>query len=105
MKNADTPAMPCEAEISNNNEAWAFQFDNGAKFKFPGITKREMFAMNAPDIPDWFVDEWIYNDGNYRLGGSHELVGNNRGANLDTTEMMKITKEWRYAYADLMLEE
>jgi len=70
-----------------------------------GLTKREMFAMNAPAIPDWFIDEWIYNDGNYRLGGSHELVGNNRGANLDTTEMMKITKEWRYAYADLMLED
>ena len=89
MKNADRTAMPNRSQSPDN--------------VFGGLTKREMFAMHAPSIPDWFVDEWIYNDGNYRLGGSHELVGNNRGANLDIKEMMNITKEWRYAYADTML--
>ena len=85
MKNADRTAMPNRSQSPDN--------------VFGGLTKREMFAMHAPPIPDWF-----YNDGNYRLGGSHELVGNNRGANVDIKEMMKITKEWRYTYADLMLE-
>lgn len=47
IRNADTPAMPSEAEISNSDEVWAFQVGDNSKFKFPGLTKREMFAMNA----------------------------------------------------------
>lgn len=102
MRNADMPAMPQSA----TDEGYGCNYTDSFSGQVPtGLTKREMFAMNAPAIPDWFIDEWIYNDGNYRLGGSHELVGNNRGASLDVTEMMKITKEWRYAYADLMLED
>lgn len=46
MKNANTPAMPGDAEISNKGEAWAFQVGTNSKFKFPGLTKRELFAMN-----------------------------------------------------------
>lgn len=100
ISNKNMPAMPQHVSINDSGDCETSDRAGGE-----GLTKREMFAMNAPDIPNWFIDEWIYNDGNYRLGGGHELVGNNRGANLDTTEMMKITKEWRYAYADLMLEE
>lgn len=101
MKNKDMPAMPQHVSINDNGDCETSDRAGGE-----GLTKREMFAMNAPsDIPAWFVDDWIYNNGSYRLGGSHELVGSSRGANLDTKEMMKITKEWRYAYADLMLEE
>ena len=47
MRNADTPAMPSKAEVSNTDEAFAYQFDHGSKFQFPGLTKREMFAMHA----------------------------------------------------------
>ncbi|AUR84570.1 coil containing protein [Vibrio phage 1.060.A._10N.261.48.B5] len=46
MKNANTPAMPGEAEVSNKGESRAFQIGTNSKFKFPGLTKREMFAMN-----------------------------------------------------------
>ena len=95
------PAMPCEAEISNNNEAWAFQFDNGAKFKFPGITKREMFAMNAPQCPEWFIDE-------FRAKGDVELIYNPATGSHDKLSLKqrkRVWIEWRYAYADLMLED
>lgn len=47
MKNADMPAMPSKAEISNTDEAFAYQCDHGSKFQFPGLTKREIFAMHA----------------------------------------------------------
>lgn len=47
MKNSDMPAMPSKAEISNTDEAFAYQLDHGSKFQFPGLTKREMFAMHA----------------------------------------------------------
>lgn len=102
VKNADMPAMPQSA----TDNGYGCNYDNDFNGQVPtGLTKREIFALNAPDIPAWFIDDWLYNNGDYRLGGIHELVGNNRGANLDTKEMMKITKEWRYAYADLMLGE
>lgn len=41
MKNADMPAMPSKAEVSNTDEAFAYQCDHGSKFQFPGLTKRE----------------------------------------------------------------
>ena len=107
MKNADMPAMPQSFAMTGQECGTAVSYmANDELLMNIGLTKREMFAMNAPtEIPNWFVDDWIYNDGNYRVGGSHELAGNDRRANLDSAEMMKITKEWRYAYADLMLSE
>lgn len=110
MKNANAPAMPCEAEISNNNEAWAFQFDNGAKFKFPGITKREMFAMNAPQCPACFEREWSQN--NYDNKDYFNTYVDEFAEHCPTTYSeilpkgkMALIKAWRYAYADLMLED
>lgn len=105
MKNSDMPAMPLTGDAYHDFSGYDGTSKTSYNPECQGLTKREMFAMNAPLVPDWFIDDWIYNNGNYRLGGSHDLVGSNRCASLDTTEMMKITKEWRYAYADLMLEE
>lgn len=47
MKNANTPANPTTAKVSNTNEAWSYQVGDDMLFQFPGITKREMFAMAA----------------------------------------------------------
>lgn len=91
MKNANRTAYPHHSQTNDNN--------------FGGLTKREMFAMNAPEIPEQFIDDFIYNDGNYRLGGQVEVCGHNRVANLDKLEVMRMLKEWRYAYADLMLDD
>lgn len=101
MKNADMPAMPQSVSVGDDGSLVGSYMEE----EWEGLTKREIFAMNAPDIPCWFIDDWIYNNGNYRTGGSCELAGAKRGANVDISEMMKITKEWRYAYADLMLGE
>ena len=63
MKNANMPAMPGKAEISNTDEVFAYQFDHGSKFQFPGLTKREMFAMHAMQgilansCKDYFIDD------------------------------------------------
>ena len=46
ISNSDMPAMPSKAKISNDNEAWAYQFDHESRFQFPGMTKREMIAMH-----------------------------------------------------------
>ncbi|WAP91209.1 hypothetical protein [Vibrio phage vB_VviC_ZQ26] len=78
MKNADTPAMPSEAEISNNNEAWAFQIDDNSKFKFPGLTKREMFAMHAlPSAIKWLgsgVGRGEWDDWSFEDAASHAVI-------------------------------
>ena len=47
MKNANTPANPTTAKVSNTNEAWSYQVGDDMLFQFPGLTKREMFAMAA----------------------------------------------------------
>lgn len=47
MKNANTPAAPTAAKISDTGDAWAYQIGGDATFQFPGLTKREIFAMTA----------------------------------------------------------
>ena len=47
MKNADTPAMPTTGMISDSDEVWSYQVADNNKFQFPGLTKRERFAMAA----------------------------------------------------------
>lgn len=51
------PAMPSKAEISNSDEAFAYQLDHGSKFQFPGLTKREMFAMHIMANIAWNVTD------------------------------------------------
>jgi len=55
MENKNMPAMPAKGEVNENEtEVNSFQYDHFSKFQFTGLTKREMFAMNAPDVPDFF---------------------------------------------------
>lgn len=61
MKNADMPAMPivdsCARPAMYGNEG----------VEAIGLTKREMMAMHAPEMPGWLSLEWSRsNDGNER---------------------------------------
>ncbi|MFQ2067914.1 hypothetical protein ACK35S_02500 [Aeromonas veronii] len=63
MKNADLPAMPV---VNGDNEPAEFDrpFYRNRNLA-TGLTKREMMAMHAPEMPDWFSREWSRsNEGN-----------------------------------------
>lgn len=63
MKNADMPAMP----LVNSNGSPVHHSNAGMENDgvMAGLTKREMMAMHAPEIPDWFSREWSHsNEGN-----------------------------------------
>ena len=91
MKNADMPAMPNQY--------------NGGDI-IGGLTKREMMAMSAPEIPDWFGEEW-----------SMKFAGNDRYFKSDVDEYGCAVREktnvgrsamyfaWRAHYADALLAE
>jgi len=89
MKNSDTPAMPFEPSLGDQY--------------FTGLTKREMFAMNAPERPSWFVDHWLKdNYGKYKCEDGHSI---NPWKSISSEGMFNLAKDWRYAYADMMLED
>ena len=50
------------------------------------LTKREMFAMNAPKMPNWFVTKEL-------------------GTRIYQSELGKLEFKWRWYYADMMLQE
>lgn len=96
IKNADTPAMPIILGYDTNKHNRTVVNDC-----YNSLTKREMFAMNAPDMPIWFVDEFRLRDGTNLL--YNPVSGHNDKLSLGDRKALWI--EWRYAYADLMLSE
>lgn len=98
MKNADMPAMPMALETMVNEHGTVAVND-----AYEGLTKREMFAMHAPCVePDFEKEFAAKND------LDKDLVALFKGGNcykLTLKGKMAAAKEWRYAYADLMLEE
>lgn len=104
IENKDMPAMPITSDqLASSLELGA----NGSK----GLTKREMFAMNAPECPDWFElkfekenpDMFIKVSEHIGTLGDEEIF--NLSVEMTEEGHMKLLKDWRYAYADLMLEE
>ncbi|AUR92830.1 hypothetical protein NVP1177O_65 [Vibrio phage 1.177.O._10N.286.45.E10] len=102
MKNQDTPAMPL--------------VDSGfGQYKpevFGGLTKLEMFAMNAPDCPKNFRSNYenknFNNDSIVRridLGYNPECQCNEWTSELTIKGEIELQKKWRYAYAKAMLED
>lgn len=91
MKNADLPAMPIiDDEISTHEKEIHL-----------GLTKREMFAMHAPQCPSWFAREFKRNN--------KELVFQNTGTGykdkLSDKGCEKLFFAWRSYYAEQMLQE
>ena len=65
------------------------------------LTKREMFAMNAPDVPDWFMSKHC---GDEQYGFYHGTY-NSKEWRFGLKGKEKIFFEWRWHYADMMLQE
>lgn len=64
MKNADMPAMPVRDTDNEPLRIGLYPAYSNGEFA-TGLTKREMMAMHAPEMPDWFSREWSRsNEGN-----------------------------------------
>jgi len=120
MNNKDLPAMPIPLTdgqgFSHHTEA-------------DGLTKREYFAAHAPDMPEWYrihnrcsilmpedvlsdvelTDYQEYRRGNYGHERYHEgekasIHYNEECRKHNYKEAMRVFAEWRWHYADMMLE-
>ncbi len=109
MKNADMPAMPLSGDayqdFSNYDGTSKTSYNPGCQ----GLTKREMFAMNAPECPACFEREWSqnnYDNKDYFNTHIDEFAEHCPTAYSDILPKgeMALIKAWRYAYAELMLE-
>ena len=100
--NKDMPAMPTQYmdSISGSGELYCDQ---------QGLTKREMFAMHAPEMPEWFCDKWFSDNEDQYIPEYCErgnvVAGLKRTRLVSFEGTMKMMKDWRYAYADMMLSE
>ena len=101
MKNADLPAMPLSGDAYQDFADYDGTISKSYNPECQGLTKREMFAMHAPQCPEWFIDE-------FRARGDVELIYNTATGSHDKLSLKQrkqIWIEWRYAYADIMLED
>ena len=97
MKNADRTAMSNKSQSPDN--------------VFGGLTKREVFAMHAPEVPEWFKKNWeesnSENSDFFVLVSAYCEFSNNdyEYTEISVKGQMALVKAWRYAYADVMLSE
>lgn len=90
--NADAPAFPVK---NANHETDHY-----------GLTKREYFALNAPSVPAWFIDEWLDSDGEkYFDPNGLTVTGYSTAKGISHSGWIALEKEWRYKFADEMLKE
>lgn len=86
MKNGDLPATPIQhMDFMHLKE----------KHYCNGLTKREMFAMNAPEAPSWFKNYLYINDLHYRQAEKSDAAGSES----------YLFFAWRTYYADALLAE
>ena len=86
MKNADRTAMPARCQSTDN--------------PFGGLTKREVFIKDAPQVPEWFIEEFKSRD-------DVELLHNPKTGfteKLSLQDRKRLWIKWRYAFASLMLD-
>lgn len=109
IKNADMPAMPAKKEIKLNSPRGS-GYPSSKIVECSGLTKREMFAMNAPEIPDWFERE--FSQKHFENKDYYHIHHDEFAEHFSTTYQdilplgqMALIKAWRYAYADLMTGE
>lgn len=107
MKNADMPAAPV---LNGDNEPADFghQFYRNGKLAI-GLTKREVMAMHAPEIPDWFCDLWFseYKDNDFYFcsGLTPSEVGVEKSRSITRHGKRAMYFAWRTHYADAMFAE
>ncbi|MCG9699669.1 hypothetical protein L1D19_05920 [Vibrio natriegens] len=97
MKNADMPAMPQTITDSNDGSGLV---GSHMEDEWQGLTKREYFALHAPECPGWFRDLWVEEPENesFSIESSGEVIISFAGE-------LRIERDWRYKFADLMLED
>lgn len=100
--NKDMPAMPQNVAINDLGDMETSDRVGGI-----GLTKREMFAMHAPGMPEWFCDKWFSDNEDEYIPEYCErgnvVAGLKRTRLVSFEGTMKMMKDWRYAYADMML--
>ncbi|ELY1969255.1 hypothetical protein SL040_000465 [Aeromonas salmonicida] len=107
MKNADMPAMP----LFNSNGSPVHHSNAGMENYgvMAGLTKREMMAMHAPEMPDWFHDWWReeYIDNDFYFGDSAAPIqaGLERSRTITKHGLKALYFAWRTHYADGLLAE
>ncbi|HDN9784862.1 TPA: hypothetical protein P2N00_000500 [Aeromonas salmonicida] len=104
MKNADMPAMP----LVNSNGSPVHHSNAGMENHgvMAGLTKREMMAMHAPEMPDWFDSVWrmrFANNDRYFKSGIDEFGEPVREITKGGLSAMYFA--WRTYYADGLLAE
>lgn len=57
--NGDMPAMPLSGDAYEDYAAYDGTKNTSYNPQCQGLTKRETFAMNAPDMPSWFKDKYL----------------------------------------------
>lgn len=103
IKNSDMPAMPQPMVKCDDGDVYT-TFDNYNGYQ-AGLTKREMFAMHAPDVLDSFKEDFIKRHHSNKSLVSSFTALSPKSAKLTIIGEIKLIKEWSYAYADLMLED
>ncbi len=97
MENADTPAMPVNAHD--------YAVNGGYESDSFGLTKRETFAMNAPDMPSWFVSIWTNENSHVSRFFSESINNGVPCIDLNADGEAAMFIEWRTYYADALLKE
>lgn len=94
MKNADMPAMPVIDSDGGPRTGRSFEKDYIEQLQpMLGLTKREMMAMHAPEMPDWFIGVWRSRN-NIQPGWS-----------VSSSSMTRIYFEWKVYFAEQLLME
>ncbi|OHX38910.1 hypothetical protein BB048_10215 [Vibrio parahaemolyticus] len=97
MKNADIPVMPMVDEFG-------MPFNSLPKeLCTTGLTKREYFALHAPEVPSWFKEAWGATPENERF--ISPIPQTKKRLRISNEGMAKLERDWRYKFADLMLDE
>lgn len=100
LPNRNSPASP----VSVN-------YHDGSKQTFLGLSKREVFAMNAPECPVWFRIQFKNSKFDFEIHEPGEellmIEGKIRLNNVRLSEKgeLELIREWSYAYADTMLAD
>ena len=105
MKNASLPAYPQSfSKVGNDECGTIINFLSEDEIKQAcGLTKREMFAMNAPSVTPSFAVSFA--ERNKDDKSIVEIFKHDKAYKLTMLGDMQLLKSWSYAYADMMLRE
>lgn len=103
MKNADMPAMP----LFNNNGSPVHHSSAGMDNHgvMAGLTKREMMAIHAPDLPDWFRSKWSNENKSNAVFFTQLHEGFSGLPAITYAGSAAMYFSWRAQYADALLAE